>query len=611
MKRYYLLSAILLIISALMRTLEPRLLQVAIDGVVGRLSNQQNTLANSVRPPQADDAVANAIYALLPTLQFDNFGRIMLTLGLLMVIVSLLRGISLFTSGVLNARVTERVIGQLRDRLFAHLQSLPLAFFGKYKTGELIQRCTGDVETVKGFIHSQITDFILLLSTFVFAFGMMWGIHPQYAAIGASAFPILVVAAYFFFKNESTVWEAHEAEQDKLTSLVEENLSGVRVVKAFAKEDLEIHKFDAQNKRTFDVGMRHAQLHAYFWTCTDFVIFLQATISILAGGWYATTQQITVGELVTFYGYVWMLSFPMRQLGRVISQLGMTRVALTRLSEILHAEPENYKGMSLQSASLNHSDKMPASLRGDIVFQNVSFAYPSEESKIALQNVSFDIRAGQKVAFMGTTGAGKSTIVQLLLRFYEPQEGQIFLDGLPIQHYDKGYLRKRIGVVPQRPFLFSATIAQNIAYARPDATSNDIEQAAQDAAIHEVNELFAKGYETMVGEKGVSLSGGQKQRVTLARTLLENADLLVLDDTTSAVDAETEAHIQQTLRQAAQQKTSLLIANRISSVADADQIIVLDKGRVVQQGTHEQLLKQENGFYARVYAYQAIAVEDF
>ena len=283
---------------------------------------------------------------------------------------------------------------------------------------------------------------------------------------------------------------------------------------------------------------------------------------------------------------------PMRQLGRVISQLGMTKVALERLSAILDAPTETYEGQ-LQAQSL----------KGKIQFDDVWFKYADDDPEYALQGVSFSVAAGQKIALMGATGAGKSSIIALLMRFYEPQRGTILIDDAASYHYDKTSLRSRIGVVLQKPFLFSTSIAKNIAYARPRSHEQDIYSAASAAAIHDIIDIFADGYDTVVGEKGVTLSGGQKQRIALARTLLEKPDILVLDDTTSAVDAETERHIQEELMAQMSNRTTFIIANRISSVADADQILVLEKGKLVQHGTHQQLLQQE-GFYKRVYDVQ-------
>lgn len=588
-KRYYLLSSVLLVLSALIRTLEPRIVQVAIDGVVGRITQQNHPSA------LANDWVATQIYALLPAITAQNFAMVLVGLGALYIMVAIGRSLSMFGAGVLNAFVSERAVKRLRDRLFLHLQRLPLGYFSNMKTGELIQRCTGDVETVKSFVNNQITEFIQLIAMFIFAFAMMWAIHWPYALIAISIVPIVLISATIFFKKEGLIWEKHEAEQDKLTSLVEENLAGIRVIKAFAQEDHEIEKFDQQNNRTLAIGIKHVFLHAYFWTFSDFSIFLQFTIAVIAGAYYVITQQITIGEMTTFYSYIWMLAMPMRQLGRIIAQLSMTKVALERLAAILDVPAEEYVPQD--------SVVLPETFKGHIEFRNVWFRYNADDENWALRNVSFVIQGGQTAAFMGPTGAGKSTIVALLLRFYEPEKGEIFLDGLPLTRLNKTELRRRIGVVMQKPFLFSTTIAKNIAYTNINVSHETVLEAATAAAIHEISDIFPLGYETIVGEKGVTLSGGQKQRVTLARTLLENPQILVLDDTTSAVDAETEEYIQQSLKKQSLNRTTLIIANRISSVAGADQIFVLSKGRLKQSGKHAELLRCE-GFYKQVFEVQ-------
>lgn len=594
-KHYYFLSALLLILSAFARTLEPRVVQVAIDGIIAKVANKgaANSLdTHDTSTAPQPDLTARLIYDILPPIDVHTFYGALALLCVLFIGISILRGLTSFGSGAINAYVTESAIKRLRNRLFNHLQRLPVSYFGHIKTGEIIQRCTGDIETIKGFMNSQVTEFVYLTATFLFAFIMMWQIHWQYALIASALFPVLVLSAYFFFKYESRIWEAHEAEQDKLTSLVEENLSGVRVVKAFAKEDFEISKFDTQNQATRAIGFKHVQLHAYFWTSSDISIFVQTTLSLGYGGYLTVMQQISIGELITFFSYMWMISFPMRQIGRVISQLGMTKVAIGRLSEILESPVESDEGKYA-----------PTSIKGSISFQNVWFKYKPDDAEYTLKNVSFSIKEGEKVALMGATGAGKSSIIALLMRFYEPEKGTILIDNVPSTDYQKAALRRYIGVVLQKPFLFSTSIAKNIAYALPNAPEPDVYDAASAAAIHDIIDIFANGYHTLVGEKGVTLSGGQKQRIALARTLLEKPDVLILDDTTSAVDAETEQHIQRELQKYMLQKTSFIIANRISSVANADQILVLDKGEIVQQGTHAQLIAQD-GFYKRVYDVQ-------
>ena len=586
-KSYYALSGSLLIFSTIFRMFEPKVLQVTIDGIISYFQSSSKQL------PEAKDAIAKAIYAILPALTAENISLILLTLCGIYVCISFIRALSMFSSSALAAYCTEKVIKDLRNRLFSHIQTLPLNFHGKVSTGEMIQRCTGDVETVKKFIGQQVVEVVLLLTIFFTAFYMMASIHLTYAFFAICIVPFLLLLALYFFKKEGKIWEKHEAEQDKLISIVEQNLSGNRVVKAFAEEKNEIEKFEKQNKAKIKIGIEHLYLHAAYWPISDTLFHLQITLSLLVGGYFTLNGEITVGELVAFYTYIIMVSWPMRQIGRVISQMSMALVAVGRLAAILDAESEDYDGFD------NDGKKM----KGDIEFRNIWFKYPKSEEYV-LKNVSFSIKAGEQVALLGPTGSGKSTVIALLTRFYEPEKGEIFIDNIPLTTYSKAYLRERIGAVLQNPFLFSTTIKQNIRYAVPDASENEIIEAAKAASIHEIMHVFANGYDTLVGEKGVTLSGGQKQRVALARTLLENPDILILDDATSAVDTETEFHIQQALKTHLKEKTSFVIAHRMTSIQYADKILVFENGELVEEGTHKNLISQ-NGFYRKVYDVQA------
>ncbi|OWY24611.1 ABC transporter ATP-binding protein [Sphingobacteriales bacterium UPWRP_1] len=589
-KSYYLLSAVLLIVSTFFRMLEPKVLQVTIDGVISWYgSGGKEAVAIT-------DSIGRFIFSLLPTLQPQNLLTVLTAIVLVYLFIALLRSATMFVSSAIAAQSTEKAIKRLRDNLFAYLQRLPMSFHITATTGELIQRCTGDVDTVRKFIGTQVVDVVLLSTVFLFSFGMMLNMNVTYALIAVCLVPFIFIQSYIFFKRESTVWEAHEAEQDKLTSLVEENLGGIRVVKAFAREQAEIDRFEKQNRAKLSIGLKHVDLHAQFWPLSDMLFHLQITLSILAGGYFTLNNQITVGELTAFYSYIVMVSWPMRNIGRVLSQMSMALVAIERLSAIMDAPAEDYSGIT------------NAAVKGQVAFRNVWFKYPGTDLYV-LKDVSFTVEPGEQVALMGPTGAGKSTIIALLSRFYEPEKGEIFLDGININKYSKEFLRSNIGVVLQKPFLFSTTIKRNIAYVNPEAEEEKLIEAAQAASIHEIIHIFPQGYDTMVGEKGVSLSGGQKQRVTLARTLLETPAILVLDDATSAVDTETEYDIQMALQQYTGNKTVFIIAHRVTSVQHASRIIVLDKGQIVQNGTPAQLQQEEDGFYSRIYQVQ-VAIEN-
>jgi ATP-binding cassette subfamily B protein len=592
-KYHYLLAGLLLVVTIAFRSLEPKVLQIAVDKVVVYFASSGTKIV------EPGDGVTAFLYSFLPELKMGNLHMILLGLGLMYMTLALARGGFSFLSGVISASSTEKAIKRLRDRLFKHLQRLPMAFHSKNTTGELIQRCTGDVETVSKFANMQVVEALRMSAIFCFAFGMMAMIDLTYALIAISVIPIILVGSFFFFRKEGEVWAQHEKEQDKLTAMVQENLSGIRVVKAFAKERYEIEKFTKQNYEKRKWGIKLVKLHSKFWPSSDFFVHVQIALSIFAGGYFVLKNRISIGEYVAFYSYAVTVTWPMRRLAQLVSEMGMTSVAIKRIYEILNSPVEDNSGFDDESVELS----------GEIEFENVSFNYDEGEKHRVLDGVSFKVLPGEKIALLGPTGAGKSTIISLLMRFYEPDKGVIKIDGRNIKEYSPAYLRKKIGVVLQRPFLFSTTIKENIAYAEPETELEDIVESAKIASIHRIIEdVFPKSYDTVIGEKGVTLSGGQKQRVTIARTLLKAPDILVLDDSTSSVDTETEFEIQKALRPVTKHKTIFVIAHRITSVQDSDRIIVLEKGKVIEMGSHNELIKN-NGFYKKIFDIQ-ISIED-
>ncbi len=591
-KYQYISAGVLLIISVGFRLMEPKVLQIAVDKIISIFVAKQSL------PVSENDFVTNNLYKLLPELKIENAGIILVYLGVIFLAIALFRGITMLTSSAIAASSTEKAMKQLRDKLFSHLQHLPMEYFGKTPTGELIQRCTGDVETLRKFATMQVTETIRLGAIFVGAFAMMYMVNHTYAFIAICLFPIVISASYFFFKKEGEIWTKHEHEQDKLTALVQENLSGIRVVKAFAKENYEIDKFTRQNEQKRKWGLRLLNLHAIYWPSSDVMVYLQLAISIFAGGYFVLNNRITIGEYTAFFTYAAYVTWPMRRLAQLVSEMGMTRVAIDRIYSILNYNQEDYEGF----------DNGGKDLQGLIEFENVHFKY-EEDEKPVLNGVSFKIGAGEKVALLGPTGAGKSTIISLLMRFYDPISGTIRIDGRDIREYSRPFLRSKIGVVLQKPFLFSTSIKENIAYSKPDTHIDEIVESAKVANVHKIiKEAFPNSYDTVVGEKGVTLSGGQKQRVTLARTILKDPDILVLDDSTSSVDTETEFEIQRALKGVTEDKTTIVIAHRVTSVQECSRIIVLDKGRVIETGTHEELIENDK-FYRKIYDIQ-VSIED-
>ena len=581
----YVFSGILLIISVAIRMMEPKVIQIAIDHVIEfYVSGKQQALSS--------DAITDMFYYFLPELTLDSLKRSLLILGAIYMVIAIVRGMIMLFANAMTASTTEKAIKSLRDRLFSHIQALPLNYHSNISTGELIQRCTGDVDTVRKFMLNQVVDIIRLSAIFLFAFIMIWLIEWRFAMLSIMFIPILFFGGYFFFKMEGKVWEDHEKEADKLTNIAQENLNGIRVVKAFAREAFEIDKFENQNLKKLAMGLKHVKLHAMFWPVSDFFVYAQFSISFIIGGLFAFNGIITIGELAGIYTYAIMVTWPMRQIGRILSQMGMAVVAIGRIYEVLDEVKEDYQG-----------DEIPSSLNGDIEFRNVSFKYNDDVKEHVLENVSFKIKAGEKVAFIGKTGSGKSTIIKLLTRFYEPSSGMILVDGKNINGVSKYALRQRIGVVLQKPFLFSTTIRENIAYAKPDASHDAVMHAAEVASIGHIHEILPEGVDTVVGEKGVTLSGGQKQRVALARTILSKPDIIVLDDITSAVDTETEHEILNALQDEMLQKTTIIISHRFTSITQANRVIVMDEGKIAEQGSHKELVSME-GYYKKIFNLQ-------
>ncbi|MEM9987589.1 MAG: ABC transporter ATP-binding protein, partial [Bacteroidota bacterium] len=377
-------------------------------------------------------------------------------------------------------------------------------------------------------------------------------------------------------------------------TMVQENLNGIRTVVAYANEEHEIERFEKQNLAKLKIGLKHNLLHTWFWPSSDMLSHLQMLMAIMVGGYFTMQGRITLGELLSFYTYIVMVTWPIRNLGRILSEMGMAAVALSRLSEILGASQEELKEPS------------ETGLKGDIEFRSVSFGYKQDDG-YALSKVSFKIQSGEKVAIIGPSGSGKSTLIKLLLRLYEPTEGEIFLDGKPITQFSREYLRLEIGLALQQPFLFSTTILGNIAYTEPGSSIEQVHAAAKAAQAYELQGIMPQGLETVVGEKGVTLSGGQKQRVALARTLLPQPGLLILDDVTSAVDTETEHAIFDALDDWLADKTTLIISHRVTSIQQADRVLVLEDGKLVQEGSPEQLAETP-GYYQEIHQIQA-AVE--
>jgi ATP-binding cassette subfamily B protein len=399
----------------------------------------------------------------------------------------------------------------------------------------------------------------------------------------------------WFFKKVTKAYEEYQAQEAILSTTLQENLTGVRVVKAFARQDYEKGKFEKDNWGKYLKGKILLLMHSLFWPLSDIGLGFQMLFGYVYGAIMTINGEISLGTYIAYIGLVVWLIWPIRNLGRIIVQTSTGMVSYARLMEVVKQQREPL---------LDGRHQVQGPARGDLVFENVSFMYSDGKSDV-LKNVSFHARPGQAIALLGSTGSGKTSLVNLLPRFHEYTGGRILLDDVELKDYSRADLRKQIGIVEQEPFLFSRTIRENVMYGvGRDVPQEEVERAARAAAVHEVIMSFPDGYDTLVGEKGVTLSGGQKQRVAIARTLLKNPRILILDDSTSSVDTETEAEIRGALNGLMKDRTTFIIAHRIQSVMIADLILVLDKGEVVQSGTHAELLKEENGMYRRIYDIQ-------
>lgn len=518
-------------------------------------------------------------------------------IGVAFVMLNLVNGAFSYMKGRLTAVASENIALTLRESLYAHLQRLPFAYHVKAETGDLIQRCTSDVDTIRRFLSVQVMEVVNTLLMIAIALGILLGRNVSLTLISMILVPALFLFAMWFFRKVHTGFEVMDKAEGRMSAVLQENLSGVRVVRAFGQQEREVEKFDGVSKDYRNKTRHLNNLLAVYWGGGDALSMLQSLITLLVCIVYASRGEITVGTLIVFTNYIGMLLFPIRQLGRTLSDTGKSLVSMRRIQDILHepAEPEE-------------PDALKPDLHGDIVFDHVSFAYPDDGVPV-LSDVSFTIPAGATAAVLGNTGSGKSTMMYLLQRLYEPTSGKITIGGVDIQRIDRTYLRSRVGLILQEPFLYSKTIRDNVGIARRQPGAEDIERAVGIASAAGFIAKADKGYETVVGERGVTLSGGQKQRIAIARTLLKDNHILIFDDSLSAVDTETDASIRAALRHEQRDVTTLIISHRITTLSQADMILVLEDGRITQQGTHEELCRVP-GLYQRINGIQTALEEE-
>ena len=496
-----------------------------------------------------------------------------------------------------NAKGAESLVETMRNRLFSHIQRLPFSWHMQNQTGDIIQRCTSDVDMVKNFVSEQLTSVFRIVILIVLSLVFMFSMNPKLTLVALASIPVIIAYSTYFHSRISSQFMKCDENEGILSTIAQENLTGVRVVRAFGREKYEKDRFERQNNIYTDMWIKLCGYLALFWGSGDLISGLQVMLIVILGSVFCVRGRMTAGEFIAFISYNAMLTWPVRSLGRMISEMSKAGVSIERIRYIMNSPAEQDK-----------PDACTPDMHGDIEFHNVSFAYGEIP---VLSDISFRIPQGTTFGILGGTGSGKSTLMHLMNRLYDlPEEnGRITIGGIDIADMKGSWVRSHIGMVLQESFLFSRTIAENIGITRRDMSLSDIRWAASVACVDESISDFTNGYDTVVGERGVTLSGGQKQRTAIARMLTQRTPIMVFDDSLSAVDSETDAKIRQALRKNLGDSTVILISHRITTLMQAECILVLDKGRIAEMGSHEELMEKD-GIYRRIYDMQMTLPEE-
>ena len=555
--------------------LTPQIIRITVDSVLGEEEAQLGILSGLID---------------LGWLKSEPIRALWLAAGAV-VVVAMLRGVCTYGQRVNLSKGSEGFVKKIRDDLYRHIQHLDFEWHTAHATGDIIQRCTSDVDVIRNFVCTQLVEVVRTVFLIVLYLSIMISMSPRLSLVSLVFIPIVGLSSGVFYRKISRRFQAADEAEGEVTTCAQENFTGVRVVRAFGRERFEEERFGGKNNRFSQMWIQLGKLMSIYWASGTLLTCLQVMAVIVVGTIETVEGRMTLGGFIAFVGYNETLAWPVRALGRVLSDMSKAGVSMDRVGYILKA-PEETDG----------PDAEELELAGDIVFDHVTFGY---EGQTVLEDVTFTIPQGSTFAVLGGTGSGKSTLIHLLDRLYDLEEGQgrITIGGMDIRKIRRDCLRRQIGLVLQEPFLFSQTIRENIAATRPGAPEEELRHAAAVACVDEAITEFPEGYGTMVGERGVTLSGGQKQRVAIARMLMQKAPLMVFDDSLSAVDAETDAKIRAALREQMEGATVILISHRITTLMQADRILVLDNGRVADMGTHAELIARP-GIYREIYDIQ-------
>ena len=586
--KYFVIS----ILSALCVTgldmLSPQLIRTTVDGILGD---------NELKLPEF---LMNRIASVGGVGYLRD--RLWLIGGLL-VIMALFSVAFRYLFMLFNARGAESLVETMRNRLFSHIQRLPFSWHMQNQTGDIIQRCTSDVDMVKNFVSEQLTSVFRIVILIILSLLFMFSMNPRLTLVALASIPIIIAYSAYFHSKIGRQFLICDENEGILSTIAQENLTGVRVVRAFGREKYEKDRFEKQNNIYTNLWIKLCGFMALFWGAGDLISGLQVMLIVILGAVFCVRGSMTAGEFIAFISYNAMLTWPVRSLGRMISEMSKAGVSIERIRYIMNSDAEQDK----PEAEL--AGEGTPEMRGDIEFHNVSFSYGDAP---ILSDISFKIPQGTTFGILGGTGSGKSTLMHLLNRLYDlPKEnGRITIGGVDIADMKGSWVRSHIGMVLQESFLFSRTISEKNGINPRGVSVCDIRWAATNAGVDEAISEFSKGYDTVVGERGVTLSGGQKQRTAIARMLTQRTPIMVFDDSLSAVDSETDAKIRQALKRNLGDSTVILISHRVTTLMQAECILVLDKGRVAELGSHEELIKKKDGIYRRIYDMQMTLPEE-